>query len=591
MIKLIARLTLGLILLLSTMTFILVNVPVVRDVAKSKMPLVLVSVGISEALAFLTICGLLYAYNVLNIWKNRIGAEGEFFVLLLTVFSAWATLRFPIWTRWGFIKRFCELQSIDASKYEDLFYQLGVVAAVLCVPFLYVGWRWLYAKFMPGIVRFFQSLTRAEWLYFSLFWGLGAILLVTISFQTSVFTFPMPLEKPDEEFPMGISVSDSALLINGDTFCNNTSSANDVRQPLFAIFSAPFAMFSHIMASTLWLTLPGVFEYKYIYAVAIAFWQIGAFAVVGLLIRRIVASFTDESFSWAVAFLYSVTWSTVIFALTVEQYAFSLLALIIFIAYSVLIHQKQSDEVQQENSLNFSLIAMAAIGTITTSLIPVVYFTAATAKKFKSFINQTIEIIAVGLGSVIVFSKFGLLFNLNQRVEALSAYADMDSSQLGPVSKIQQYLHFVYSTFFSPAVFYKHGVVLEVLPQDIPVTVYIGSILISAACALGFILFFKNRFVQCSALWILFGFFLMGVMGWGSRENGMALYASYFAWAYIPLAVLPIFKITGNNYVRLGTSLVTILAIIVAMETFSSVWEIVEHSKEYMLLTPVDSYL
>ena len=88
-----------------------------------------------------------------------------------------------------------------------------------------------------------------------------------------------------------------------------------------------------------------------------------------------------------------------------------------------------------------------------------------------------------------------------------------------------------------------------------------------------------------------FGFFLMGVMGWGSRENGMALYASYFAWAYIPLAVLPVFKLTGNNYVRLGTSIVTILAIIVAMETSSAVWEIVEQSKNYMLLTPVDSYL
>lgn len=590
MIKLIARLTLGILLLLSTMTFILVNVPVVRDVAKSKMPLVFISVGISETLALITICGLLFGYNVLDIWKKRIGAAGEFFVLLLTGFSTWATLRFPIWTRWGFIKRFCELQAINADKYEQQFYQLGFAAAILCVPFLYVAWRWLYAKFMPGIVQFFKSLTRAEWLYLSLFWGLGTVLLVTISFQTSVFTFPMPIEKSDEEFPMGISVSDSALLINGDTFCNNTSSANDVRQPLFAIFSAPFAMFSHIMASTLCLTLPGVFEYNYIYSIAIAFWQIGSFAIVGLLLRRIIVSFTDNSFSWAVIFLYSVSWSTVIFALTVEQYAFSLLALIIFIAYCFLVHQKQNDEIQRENSLNFSLIAMAAIGTITTSLIPVVYFTIATAKKFKSFVNQTIEIIAVGLGSVILFSKFGLLFNLNQRVEALSAYADMDSSQLGPVSKVQQYLHFVWSTFFSPEVFYKNGVVLEVLPQDIPVTVYIGSVLISAACALGFILFFKNRFVQCCALWLLFGFFLMGVMGWGSRENGMVLYASYFAWAYIPLAVLPIFKLTGNNYVRLGTSIVTILAIIVALETISSVWEIVEQSKVYMLLTPVNNY-
>lgn len=591
MIKFIVRLSTGLLLLLSTMTFILVNVPVVRDVAKTKMPLVFVAVGISELLAVIAVCALLFSNDILKFREKRIGVEGELFVLLLTGFSSWATLRFPIWTRWGFIKRFCEIQSIDANQYESLFYELGVVAALLCIPFLYVGWRWLYATFMPGIVRFFRSLSKGEWLYLSLFWGLGTVILLIIAVQTSVFTYPMPIEKPDEEFPMGIFVSDSALLIDGDTFCNNTSSANDVRQPLFAIFALPFAMFSHAMAALLCLTLPGVFVYKYVYSIAIAFWQIGAFAIIGLLLRRIVKTFTDESFSWAVAFLYSVTWSTVIFALTVEQYAFSLLALIIFIAYCVLVRQEQTDETQQQETLNYSLLAMAAIGTITTSLIPVVYFTIATAKKFKSFVNQTIEIIAVGLGSVIVFSKFGLLFNLNQRVEALSAYADMDSSQLGPVSKLQQYLHFVYSTYFSPAVFYKHGVVLEVLPQDIPITIYGGAVILTAACFLGFLLFYKNRFVQCCALWIGFGFFLMGVMGWGSRENGMALYASYFAWAYIPLSVLPIYKLTGSNYVRLGTSIVTILAIVVAIETSSSVWDILMQSKDWMLLAPVDSYL
>ncbi len=584
MFKIIARFLLSFLVTISTVTFILVNVPVVRDVAKSKMPLVLGALVGTEILAIAVCLILLYYNNILSLWKNRISPEGESFVVSLTGFTTWITLKFPIWTRWGFINRYCEINKIDASQYEPLFYQGGVIAALVCIPFLYIGWRWLYQQLAPGAVQFFRSFSPHEWLYFGLYWGIGTVILAIIAIQSSVFTYPMPIENKTSDFPMGISVSDSALLIDGDTFCNNTSSANDIRQPLLAVFSAPFAMIAHVLAILFSFSLPGLFGYKYVYSVAIAFLQIGSFAVVGVIIKRIIASFTDESFAWSVVLLYSVAYSTVVFALTVEQYAFSLLALIIFIGYSVLIRQNQTEQQQQEDSIGYDLMAMAAIGTIATSIIPVIYFFTATAKSVKSFINSTLELIAVGLGSVIVFSKFGLLFNLNQRVEALSVYADIDSSQLGPVNKIEQYLHFVYSILFSPAVLFQDGVVLQVLPQDIPPTIYLSAIVISAVCVISAILFIKVRFVQCCFLWILFGFFLMGVMGWGSRENGMMLYSSYFGWAYIPLIVLPIYKITGNNYLKLGACAVVIIAVMVSMETFDSVCEIVRQSKDFMLL-------
>ena len=586
MLKFLLRFLLSALAIVSALTFILVNVPVVRDVAKSKMPLVIGALGVSEILALAAAAAMAYSYNILDVWKKRIGAEGEFFVLSLTGFTAWTTLRWPIWTRWGFLRRYCELQEIDADQYEDLFYRTGVYVAVLCVPFLYLGWRWLYEKFAPCVGRFFRSFDFYERVYFGSFWGIGTLILLLIAFQTSVFTYPMPIEKQAEEFPMGISVSDSALLVDGDTFCNNTSSANDIRQPLFAVFSSPFAMAAHFIALLTVFSLPGLFEYKYIYSIALAFWQIGAFAAVGIILRRIIASFTDSSFAWSAIILYSVSYSTVIFAFTVEQYAFSLLALIIFIGYAVLVRQNQTDLQREETSLNYSLMALAAIGTIATSIVPVIYFTIATARKVKTFLNDTLEIIAVGVGSIIVFSKFGLLFNLNQRVEALSAYADMDSSQLGPITKLEQYLHFVYSTLFSPEVFYDKGVVLQVLPKEIPIPLFLGAGLITAAAVLGFLLFYKNRFVQCCMIWIVFGFFLMGVMGWGSRENGMMLYSSYFAWAYISLIVLPVYKLTGRNHLKLGASIIMIFAFITAMETAQSVWEIVQESKNWMLLTP-----
>ena len=52
-------------------------------------------------------------------------------------------------------------------------------------------------------------------------------------------------------------------------------------------------------------------------------------------------------------------------------------------------------------------------------------------------------------------------------------------------------------------------------------------------------LFRHSKLAVVSVYWVLISFFILVVIGWGSVENGMVLYSSYFMWAYlIPIALI-----------------------------------------------------
>jgi len=42
----------------------------------------------------------------------------------------------------------------------------------------------------------------------------------------------------------------------------------------------------------------------------------------------------------------------------------------------------------------------------------------------------------------------------------------------------------------------------------------------------------KKRISKLSAMWVVFSFFTLFVLGWGTKENGLILYSLYFGWAF-----------------------------------------------------------
>ena len=75
----------------------------------------------------------------------------------------------------------------------------------------------------------------------------------------------------------------------------------------------------------------------------------------------------------------------------------------------------------------------------------------------------------------------------------------------------------------------------------------ITGIIILGLLIVSFIINRKEKIAQVSALWILYSFIILCLIGWGTKENGLILYSTYFAWAFYSLFILLIKKITKNK--------------------------------------------
>ena len=45
----------------------------------------------------------------------------------------------------------------------------------------------------------------------------------------------------------------------------------------------------------------------------------------------------------------------------------------------------------------------------------------------------------------------------------------------------------------------------------------------------------RSRAGRLCAVWIGFAFLLLGIVGWGTIDNGLSLYSLYFGWAFIAM--------------------------------------------------------
>ncbi len=142
---------------------------------------------------------------------------------------------------------------------------------------------------------------------------------------------------------------------------------------------------------------------------------------------------------------------------------------------------------------------------------------------------------------------------------------------MGPQNKLIQFLHFVYATIFPAQTYYENGVVLQVRPESVSQSLLIAAGILLTLALIGFLTFWNRRFAQLAVLWVAFSLFLMAVMGWGGRENGMVLYTSYFAWAYIPLIGFAVYLVSFKNWRQTGTIAVGAVSLFVAILTATAI--------------------
>lgn len=323
------------------------------------------------------------------------------------------------------------------------------------------------------------------------------------------------------------------VVYTGDTgnhFCENVwinigASENDIRQPLFAIFSIPFAIIPFVISKVLFF-VPNC------YAILIAIMQVLLMAYSYILIARLLKLKGTEKFFFLV--MCTFTYPFLLFSLNLEQYVFATFWLIMMI-YSALTDRK-----------NLDYLYIAATGSMLTS--GILFFLLSKSSKIKEWIIDIYNVATKFFMTTILSGQVIIFVLLVPSLKRITRFAD---SKALMSDKISQFMNFVASCFLAPKtriddISFKH----VSWQLESVYTINIIGVIILLLTIVGYLSNRKDNFAKICMTWITFSFVILCLFGWGVKENGLILYTLYFSWAYVALIVLFLKKFIKKEILR-----------------------------------------
>ena len=381
----------------------------------------------------------------------------------------------------------------------------------------------LLNKLIPILSNFYKSLTKFEKRFLFVIF-LGSLLITTIIFnKTTVFYY-------GENVLWDILyTSDSSATYITDTFFNINSMMNDfAKQPLFGIFSLPFAVVARLL-SQIFFMIPNS------YVIFLTVIQIFSMAIAWIMLARLLK--IKENSKWEFCLLFLCSFTTISFSLILEQYilSFFYVVLIIYCYYNM------------KSEVNYSFIA--GVGSLVTTgvLLPFV----SKPNKVKNWLKNLLKCFVVGVIITIIFGQLPFIFGFfDELMRNLNSYT---GEGLAFNEKFMQFLNFVKGIFIAvPASakrFYMWPNQMNYCLDE--VTHYdIVGIIVLVLCLISLIINRKNKMAVISFSWIIFSFIILCVVGFGTSENGLNLYSLYFSWAYIILIYMLIYKLIKKDLIR-----------------------------------------
>lgn len=376
----------------------------------------------------------------------------------------------------------------------------------LCgVWFLYGFTARLYTALLPIIRHLFSGTGRGER------WALAALLLALAVFTALVFSRSQAFYATEHNYDV-IYTADSHYLAMGNTWMNLTFVENDLRQPLFAVFAAPFVGISYILTqfvpSGSWLG-PWLMNLPQLGLMLLGFYMLAALLGKGASGRL------------AVTVSLCALYPSLLFSLMMEQYMVAVFWLLLFVYMAV------------EKLPGRGAVLVAAAGSLLTSaaMLPTLW-EKNEPRPVRRALAQSLTAAVLGAFLIVVFFRLDVILNLTKSVEQLSTFAGESVPFIG---RARQYLVFVAGCFIAPPA----GVSTPLgYPswQLLPVERWIlDGVAVWIIGLWGFVLGRRDRLVQISAWWCLFSVLLLVGFGWGTAENGLILYGLYFSWAFYVL--------------------------------------------------------
>ena len=355
----------------------------------------------------------------------------------------------------------------------------GLVAAVLSFPFAFFCLL-LFFRALSGLLDL-SDLPRWERM------GYAALFLALAVFSAAVFFSSNAFHCSEAPYDV-IYTSDSTILVKGNAYLLLLHFQNDLRQPLYAVFAAPFLGLSFLLSKLLGASAP-------LHALLMNLPQVALLVLCAHLLGRMLGL----SPRWRLAFvaLACCTWPLLLFSVMMEQYIMAV----------------------------FYLLTSLILLPVMSRRNPV--------KDFRDWYGDMLDRGLEFILSLLVFCRLDIIFNVFHYLTVLSRFS---GSELTALDKLRQFSVFLGSCILAPeseAVLNSTGSLSWQLVS--PAAFAPLGICVAVLCLLGFWFSRKDRAAQMAAFWLAFSFVVLVGMGWGTKENGLILYSLYFGWAVLLL--------------------------------------------------------
>ena len=388
----------------------------------------------------------------------------------------------------------------------------------IAIPFIWLLYLCMIRKLFPKIKQFFCNLSKVERKYLWIFNLAFLVLVLFINLQTNAFTVPHENGGGAVQGYGVLYSTDTGVQVHNNAFQNALSSENDLRQPLFALFSFPFGQIAGLGAFIF-----GFVPTEISYSVFLVLLQGFVLSICSILLSRMMRQFD----SIACLSFFSFMYATIFFSLNIEQYVFGIFWLMILVYHFVM-----------KNESNPWLFS-AATGSLITNAIWLPFILP--KKKFKEYFLEGLKYGLIFLALLIVFGQTSRFIS---DLVGFSKYNEAMGFQLTFVDKLLQFINFIASCFIAPTAKPCINCTDHASYEMLPVTsLNILGLILLVIMIISFIWNRKEKIAQVGFGWLLFSFLILCLIGWGTADNELFIYGIYFSWAYFVLIYLFLHKL------------------------------------------------
>ena len=362
-----------------------------------------------------------------------------------------------------------------------------------------------------------------------------------------------------------IFTSDTPVMIRRNVYLNLYHISNDIRQPYFAVFAAPFIGFGYALSVPLEGINP-IFTPLFMNYI-----QLIMLIAANYMLAKMLP--VDKTGSICFMILSSLTYCDLLSAVMMEQYIVVYFWLI-FVLYFYM-------ENKEASIIEFT----AATGTLVTNFVLTPFLNESYARdKRRECTAKIARAMRFYLALFLAFGRLDLIYSLFDSVRLIIRFSTGEPFSV----RLNQYSSFIASCFTAPEttavltnafgdVFYSLQLSKSVMYQFST----LGGILF-ALCVISLILNRKKQLARMAGAWIGFSVFILLIVGWGSPENGMLLYSLYFSWAFIVLLFMLLQWISEKLNIKLFIPVVSfVIAVLLIVYNYRGMEDLLSFAITY----------